>query len=488
MKSQEFRSAMIYLTNDCNLSCPYCFVKKDKRRMSYKTGRAVVDFMLEQIKSGEIFINFFGGEPLLEFQLIKKIVKYGKEQAKIHHKKIRFGVTTNGTLFTPEIINFFKKNNIGVLFSFEGDKKRMVKIKGERAYRRCVWAIRELKKKGFKVTARTTIEPNELRLVDFTKHIFSLGFDAISHVGVAEKKWEQKKTDKAFMELADYYISQARKGNILELNYFNRLLAIKYKAINLSLVPCGAGREMVGVTTDGKILPCHHPEAWEKDFVLGSVFNGKIDEKKRAPFLNCTREDFIGCDNCLAQPYCAGCCLVNSYLYADNMLQPLKGHCVWIKARVKAVEHIYNTLIEKEKNKHLLKKLNSFKKKKSPIKKIQNIAQLKNILNKSQIARVFAQQDLIRIKKAVEIMEKQMEETKKRQEDYKIWVTNSEKRQVKKAFNCLTRAVTNKPTSSILKDLVKKIIPLASDWNKNIVKEVSIGKIIFTLSDLLKSK
>jgi len=368
MMPREYQNAMLYLTNDCNLNCAYCFVEKDKGSMSYKTGKASIDFMLNQAKNSKrISINFFGGEPLLQYQLIKRLIKYGKNKEKAYHKRIHFGITTNGTLFTPEIVDFFKKNNIGILLSFEGDKKRMEKVKGKEAYKKCIWAVKELKRRKFKITARTTVEPSDLRLVDFTKHIFSLGFDNISFVGVGEERWNQKKTDEAFMELAKYYINQVKRGNVLELNYLHRYLAIKHKIKQPSPVPCGAGRGMVGVTVDGKILPCHHPEAWLKDYVLGDVFEGKINQEKRSIFLKYKRDDFIGCDNCLARSYCIGCCLARSYTVEGNMFQPSEGHCIWVKARVKAVEYIYDVLIKKEKNKHLLKYLKRFKKKNIPL-------------------------------------------------------------------------------------------------------------------------
>jgi len=331
--------------------------------MSFETGKAAIDFLLKQNKKAKwLGVTFFGGEPLLEFKLIKKLVRYIKNHERLFHKKIKIGVVTNGTLFTPEIINFFKRNKIGVLFSFDGDKKRMIKVKGEKAYKRCLWAIEELVKNGFKVTARVTVGPDDLRLVDFTRHIFNLGFSDVIFMEVAEKKWGQTRTDKTFMELADYFITQARKGKILEIHDLIEFLAIQHKVIKPKSLPCGPGRDVVAVTVEGKILPCHYLEAWKKDFVLGNVFEGKIDKEKRTPFLNFTREDFIGCKNCLARPYCPGCCLASSYRYVGNMFQPLKGHCIWVKAQVKATEHIYDTLIKKEKNKHLLNLLEEFKK------------------------------------------------------------------------------------------------------------------------------
>ena len=330
--------------------------------MSFETGKAAIDFLLKQGKKTKKFdVTFFGGEPLLEFDLIRKLTKYIREREKLISKKIIIGIVTNGTLFTSEIINFFKKNDIGVLFSFEGDKKRMKKIKGERAYRKCLWAIKKLTQKGFKLTARTSIESNELRLVDFAKHIFKLGFRDIVFKEVVEGNWDQAETDKAVMNLAEYFIKEARKGNVLEIYDLIKFLLIRHKAIKPKPLPCGAGKDIFAVTVEGNILPCHYLRAWEQDFVLGNVFEGKINNEKRTRFLTLSRNDFIYCKNCLARSYCSGCCLAISYRYTGNMVQPVQGCCIWTKAQVKAVNYIYDILIKKEKNKYLLNLINELR-------------------------------------------------------------------------------------------------------------------------------
>ncbi len=361
MASNEFRTVFMFLTNDCNLSCPYCFVKKSGKRMSSNTAKATIDFMLSQARhTNRIGITLFGGEPLLEFGLVKKLVKYAREKEKEHNKRIEIGITTNGTLFTREIMDFLRENDIGLVFSFEGDEKRMVKVKGKQAYEKCLWAVGELKKRDFSLAARVTVEPSDLRLADFAQHIFGLGFSYAAFVPVAEMKWDQEKTDRALMELAEYYISQARQGSIPKLPYINRLLGIRHGTVKPKGIFCGIGRASIAVTADGEILPCHRAEAWEHDFVLGNVFDGKIDEKKLNPFLEYGRNDFIGCDGCGARPYCSGSCLATAYKFNGNMFKPLEGHCIWTRAQVRAADHIYNVLVEKEKNERLLSALEHF--------------------------------------------------------------------------------------------------------------------------------
>ncbi len=348
----EVRNLMLYLTNNCNLNCPYCFVNKDKRDMDFEVAKNSVDFLIDQAKkSKNLSLNFFGGEPLLKFNLIKKIVKYSKEQVKKSDKKITFGITTNGTLFTKKIVDYFWENDIGVLFSWDGDKKQIIRIKGEKAYNRMEKSFKLLTNKGYKLHARVTVPPYDLRLVDFAKSIFGMGFNGLSFLPISgTDEWEKKDTERAMMELADYYIKQARKNNILELSYFTKGLLMNLGLREPSGGPCGAGKNLMGITVDGKILPCQHPESWEENYTLGNVFDKKIDEETRKIFSEIKKGDFIGCDGCIARSNCIGICPSVNYNMHGNMLKPWKGGCIWVVARYKAIKHIFHELYVKEKN------------------------------------------------------------------------------------------------------------------------------------------
>jgi len=353
----EAKSIMLYLTNNCNLQCPYCFVEKDTRDMDFKIAKNTVDFLLSQGKGSRSFnINFFGGEPLLKFNLIKEIIQYSKKESKKYDKEITFGITTNGSLFTKEIVDYFWENNVGILFSWDGDKKRIMKVKGSKAYKRMLNSVKLLKKKGYNLQARTTVSPHDLRMVDFVKYILKIGFNGISFCPMTgSKDWNQEETDEAYMKLADYYIEQTRKGKVPELSYIEKDLLISIGLRKPSSRPCGAGKGLLAVTVDGKILPCQHPETWEKNHILGDVFDKKIDKDIRKPFLNYTRDDFLGCESCIARAHCIGACLHCNYDENKDILNPWKGGCIWTRARYKAVKHIFRELYVKEKNIHLIK-------------------------------------------------------------------------------------------------------------------------------------
>ena len=353
----ELTNLMIYVTNNCNLRCFYCFVNKDERRMDFKTAKASVDFLIRQEKKTEkLSINFFGGEPLLEFDLIKKVVEYSKQQGEKYNRNFKFNVTTNATLFTKEIVDYFWENDFGVLFSFDGDKKQIVKVKGVKAYNQMLNSVKLLKKRDFRLYARVTVRPDDLRMVDAVKHIFKVGFDAASLCQMSgTDAWNKEETENAFMELADYYIQQANKDNILALNFINKDLMASMGVQKPSERPCGAGRGLIAVTVDGKILPCQHPETWEQNHVLGNVFEKKLDEEIRRPFLEYTRDDFIGCDNCIARSHCIGACLSINYDESKNMLKPWNGGCIWTRARYKASKYIFEELYVKQKNLFLIR-------------------------------------------------------------------------------------------------------------------------------------
>ncbi len=352
----EVSNIMIYVTNNCNLACPYCFVNKDPKRMNLETAKASIDFLIGQAKKNKnLNINYFGGEPLLEFELIKQTTEYAKEQAKKNNKNIGFGVTTNATLFTQEIIDYFWDNDFGILFSFDGDKEQIVKVKGIKAYSQMINSAKLLRKKGFRLHARVTVCPDDLRMVDSVKHITQVGFDGMSLCPMSgTDSWNQEQADKAFMELADYYIQNIEKIKMLE-SYVEKDLLVSMELQTPSQSPCGAGKGLMAMTVDGKILPCQHPETWEESHVLGNVFDKKIDEEKRRPFLEYKRDDFIGCNGCIARSHCIGACPNLNYDTSKNILKPWEGGCVWTKARYKAVKHIFDELYVKQKNLPLIR-------------------------------------------------------------------------------------------------------------------------------------
>jgi uncharacterized protein len=163
----------LYLTKKCNLNCNYCFVDKNNEELDFETAKAVLNFMVHEWNNEELKVSFFGGEPLLMFNLIKQIVNFSNSE---YNKKIRFGLNTNGTLFNEEIANFFWDNDIQILFSWDGTKERIEQVKGKQGYKKMLSSVNLLKKKGFNLFARATISPADIDLVQHVNHIREVGF------------------------------------------------------------------------------------------------------------------------------------------------------------------------------------------------------------------------------------------------------------------------------------------------------------------------
>lgn len=349
----EIENITVCLTNDCNLNCPYCFVNRNTKKMDFKTAKATMDFLFGQAKKAErLGVAFFGGEPTMEFDLIKKIIKYSKKLAKKEKKDIKFSVTTNGTLFTKEMVDFFWENKIAILFSFDGTKDQIINIKGEKAYNQMLNSINLLKQKGYSnFEARVTIGPEDMRINERIKHIQEVGFDRIAatYMSGVDEKWDQEKTNKEYLRFAKFFVQQVKQRHFIKESVFLKYIAVKMGFRPVSAGPCGAGRGAAGITTDGKILPCQHPESWLPDYELGNVFEKKLN-KKRDVFLNYTKEDFKCDEDCIAKPRCIGSCFELNLSANEDIFKPTRSNCIWRIAMFHTVEYVYDRLIEKELN------------------------------------------------------------------------------------------------------------------------------------------
>lgn len=353
----DIQTINIYLTENCNLNCKYCYVKFKNKSLKFETAKNAVDFLI--LNSGEkklLNIGFFGGEPSLEFEMIKKIVNYSKKQEEKTNKRFIYSITTNGTLLTKEIVDYFFKNHITVMFSWDGTKEHIVKYKGEKAYYQMLNSVKLLKQRGALAHARITVDPKDIELVERVDHAREVGFDIFSLVYMNRvQEWNQKKADQEYKRYAKYFIRNCEKGKVINDRHLLSNLSYIAGIEKPGKYPCGVGKGMFGITVDGDILPCHHPECWQ-DQNLGNVFDKKINQKRKQ-FLDYKRKDFKGCDDCIAKEVCPGSCLALNYLENKDMFKPTKDNCVWTRARYKAAKHIYNELLIKKANLDLIRAL-----------------------------------------------------------------------------------------------------------------------------------
>ena len=310
----------------------------------------------------------------MRFDMIKYMVEYYKSLCKSFPVNLSFGIITNGVLLNDEIIDFLGDNRISVLYSIDGTPETTAKLRpmtnGSSSYRSDLGELLgKMKDKRISLNARVTFTPDCLNLKENIHWLIKSGFEEISFLTDMEETWmevdDQPKLialRKALFELSDYFLREAKSGNILNINFFKNYLA-KYMVFRRNLIyqettPCTSGRTTVGITVDGDIYPCHH---WHNQFNrtqqecdyekcrIGSLHEG-IFPQRRQVFLEFSSEKIDKCRQCAARFICGGPCYALSYLHYGDIYKTFDGQCLFMKEVLTAIKYVYSTLkIENEK-------------------------------------------------------------------------------------------------------------------------------------------
>jgi len=352
-KGQKITNVTLHLTEECNLRCDYCFVSKNPKKVSWEVAKETIDFLCDPAISGdatEVHLQFFGGEPMMQYDMIKRIVEYSKTK----NKKVNFGITTNATLFNEERLDFFEKERIGVLFSIDGGEE------SQGIHRRTVdgrnsWPMIEKHMSDViriqpQITARLTYTPKTLPYLydNFVYLVDEVGFSGCapscaydSYLPFTEKDWEE--WDRQYEKLAARYIERIKtEGNPGGDHYIDKCLRQIVNGNKLDS-PCGAGRAFVGVSVAGTLHPCHRFVQWP-EWSFGDVWRGVVDEEKRlitAQF-NAFKSNpkCIDCDN----GFCGGVCLAANYENSGSIFIPSKDGCIVSKKQWEVAKKIYEEL------------------------------------------------------------------------------------------------------------------------------------------------
>ncbi len=323
MKSNEVKALCIHICHDCNLRCRYCFADEGayhsaREFMSEDTAKAAIDFLVKNSGNRKVLeVDFFGGEPLMCLKTIKNVVYYAKEKAAEAGKKILFTTTTNALLLDDDAINFFNEEMENVVLSLDGRKEVHDAIRktvnGRGSFDAVVGNIKKfVNLRGDKhYYVRGTFTSKNL---DFDKDVLFLadeGFDSISLEPVvtdiddlAIKEEHLPEIKASYEKLCDEYLSRYAEGKGFGFFHFNIDLE-GGPCLSKRVSACGAGNEYFSVVPNGDIYPCHQFVGDEK-FLMGNVFDGKIDSGIREQFAeNClfTRKK---CENCFAKFICSG--------------------------------------------------------------------------------------------------------------------------------------------------------------------------------------
>jgi uncharacterized protein len=361
------QSLVMNLTNQCNLSCQYCYeFGEDKvatpegkpKFMDFETAKASVEFLLDSSKGRQsVHITFFGGETLMNFPLLKQVVTYAGERAAAEGRHIDFSLTTNATLLTPAIIEFLSDNQIGVTVSMDGppdlQNKMRVFANGRGSYDIIAPRVKALiaSHRTRPITARVTLTNGVTDVVRIYRHLKDeMGFHEVGFAPVTTSPDRLYSINERGMNgvladfhvLAEEYLEYALRGEMHGFSNVSDTIAELYQGVNKSH-PCGAALGLVGVGPSGYIAPCHR-FVDSDTHALGNIATG-IDKQKQTAFLD--RGHINGkydCHSCFARPLCAGGCHHEAYVRYGDTGHANLHYCDWIRQWTDTCLKIFGTI------------------------------------------------------------------------------------------------------------------------------------------------
>ena len=350
--SGVIKALCLHVAHTCNLNCSYCFASQgryqgDRALMSFEVGKRAMDFLIENSGTRRnLEVDFFGGEPLMNFDMVKKLVAYCREQEKIHNKNFRFTMTTNGMLIDDDVIDFCNKECHNVVLSLDGRKEVHDRFRkdyaGHGSYDAIVPKFQEfVKKRGDKnYYMRGTYTHYN---TDFTNDIFhmaDLGFTELSMEPVVTKPTDPSALTaedlpilkEQYEILAKEMIKRDREGR--GFTFYHYMIDLTggpciYKRIS----GCGSGTEYMAVTPWGDLYPCHQ-FVGDPKYLMGDIWKGVTNTAVRDEFKHCNAYARPECKDCWAKLYCSGGCAANAYHATGSITGVYEYGCELFKKRV----------------------------------------------------------------------------------------------------------------------------------------------------------
>ncbi len=346
------KSMCLNVSHDCNLRCSYCFAAQGdfghgRKLMSFETGKAAIDFMLKH--SGgrhNLEVDFFGGEPLMNFEVVKQIITYARHVEQEYQKNFRFTITTNGLQLDDEKIEYINREMSNVVLSLDGRKevndRLRIRTNGSGCYDSIVPKYQKLVagrgEKDYFVRGTFTREN-----LDFSKdvlHMYEIGFPKLSIEPVVAPESEAyaltadllPAIEAEYEKLASILVEKKKRGENIHFFHFQLDLDQGPCAIK-RLRGCSCGNEYVAVTPEGVIYPCHQFIGME-EWKMGSVLQQSLDMEKKAVFSHSHIYNKPECMQCWAKFYCSGGCNANNYQYMQSITTPHELSCALEKKRL----------------------------------------------------------------------------------------------------------------------------------------------------------
>jgi len=360
------KALCLHIAHDCNLACRYCFAEEGEyhgRRalMSFEVGKQALDFLIANSGNRRnLEVDFFGGEPLMNWQVVKDLVKYGREQEKKHGKNFRFTLTTNGVLLDDEVMEFCNREMANVVLSIDGRKEvhdfmRPFR-KGKGSYDLIVPKFRKFaeSRNQDRYYVRGTFTRHNLDFAKDVLHLADLGFKQISVepvVALPEEEYALREEDipqicEEYDRLAAEMIKRHREGK--EFNFFHFMIDLTGgPCVYKRLSGCGSGTEYLAVTPWGDFYPCHQ-FVGEEAFLMGNVFDGLKASELQEEFKGCNVYAKEKCRNCFAKFYCSGGCAANAYKFHGSINDAYDVGCELQRKRIECAVMIKAALAEED--------------------------------------------------------------------------------------------------------------------------------------------
>ena len=357
------RNLTIHVAHTCNLACGYCYAEQGLYKgkatiMKPDRAREYIDWFMEQAdpEVPQLGITFFGGEPLLNFPVVKAAAEHAVKRAEELGRTVRFSITTNGTLVTPEIADFLESIRCLVTVSLDAVGKRNDRLRpfhsGRGSYDLILEKIKPLLERKLAV-CRVTVTKMNLDVVHTVHTLLEAGFVEVGCSPVDAKNPAYDLDGLAYAELLEgfkvltrEYVEAAVQGRKSGWTNIGNILKAIHNGHNKEY-PCGAGLQMVAAAPNGQMSLCHR-FVGEPDYVLGSLQDGGLDEEKRARVLDeINLKERSDCSTCWARYVCSGGCHHINFLFNGDPAKTYLTHCDWLRAWYKMGLETYAEILQR---------------------------------------------------------------------------------------------------------------------------------------------
>ncbi|MBQ5761238.1 MAG: thioether cross-link-forming SCIFF peptide maturase [Clostridia bacterium] len=350
--SNVVKALCLHVAHTCNLNCSYCFASQgkyngDRALMSFDTGKQAFDFLIANSGTRKnLEVDFFGGEPLMNWDVVKELVAYARSVEKQYNKNFRFTLTTNGMLVDDEVIDFANKEMSNVVLSLDGRKevndRFRIDYKGRGSYDTIVPKFKHFveKRGGKDYYLRGTFTHNNVDFTNDILHMADLGFTELSTEPVvcppgdpyALTQEDLPILKEQYEILAKEMIRRKKAGK--GFTFYHYMIDLDNgPCIYKRITGCGSGTEYMAVTPWGELYPCHQ-FVGDPKYSLGNVWTGVTRKEVQDEFRSCNAYARKECRDCWAKLYCSGGCAANSYHATGSINGVYEYGCELFKKRI----------------------------------------------------------------------------------------------------------------------------------------------------------